>query len=95
MDHSQLPTRLNVKEVCGLAGGTVPISVSTLDRRIRAGALPQPVDRARTRLFDKAAVLKALGMDDPEPPLGAKPFDSELYLAARAKLTPNRKGRPR
>ena len=95
MDHTQLPTRLNVKEVCRLAGGTDPISVSTLDRRIRAGTLPRPIDRGRSRLFDKAAVLKALRMDDPAPPDQDRTLTLEEFQRARAALTPKRKGRPR
>lgn len=54
-----LPARLTASEVCHLAGyGRV-----TLGRRIRDGKMPPPVDRGKERLFDRAAVYRALGMD--------------------------------
>lgn len=50
--------RLTLSEVCQLAG----YSRTTLEKRIKAGRMPAPVDRGRERLFDRQAVYKALGI---------------------------------
>src|SRR5262245_58488259 len=77
-----LPLRLTTDEVCDLARfGEV-----TLWRRIRDGKMPRPVDRARQHLFDRDAVLRALGMkqDAPEPP-GRIKTNADAFREARAR----------
>jgi len=59
--------RLTLHEVCTLAG----YSRTTLEKRIKAGKMPAPVDRGRVRLFDRRAVYKALGMITEESQHGA------------------------
>lgn len=54
--HNPVPSRLTTAEVMSLAR----ISRATLWRRISAGRLPQPVDRAREALFSEAEVHAAL-----------------------------------
>jgi hypothetical protein len=56
-DPAKLPLRLMRSEVCALAR----ISPERLRRKIRAGTMPKPVDRGREDLFDRDAVLEALG----------------------------------
>lgn len=55
--------RMTTTEVCELAGyGPV-----TLMRRVRAGRMPEPVDRAREHIFDRDQVMKALGLVELQP----------------------------
>ena len=58
--------RLTTTEVCQLGR----FSRATLWRRVKSGALPQPVDHAREALFCASAVEQALtrhGLDHPAP----------------------------
>lgn len=59
-----LPLRISASQVIDLAG----ISPATLAKRIREGTMPLPVDKARERLFDRDAVLRALGLMAATPP---------------------------
>lgn len=54
--EDSVPSRLTTSEVMALAR----VSRATLWRRIAAGRLPPPIDRARQSLFCKAAVGEAL-----------------------------------
>lgn len=62
------PARIPASEVARLAG----YSLVTLGRRVAAGKMPKPVDKARERLFDRRAVYKALGIPI-EPAQHAEP----------------------
>lgn len=76
---SDLPRRLTTSEVCSLAR----YSSVTLWRRIKAGEMPRPVDEGRQALFDRDAVLKALGMLHEAPP--AFTFDPDAFRQARSR----------
>lgn len=59
------PPRITTSEVLQLAR----YGVKKLWKNRRAGLMPDPVDRGREDLFDRDAVLKALGMlQDAAPP---------------------------
>ena len=75
--------RIHLPELLALAG----YSRTTLRSRQRAGAMPLPIDRgARGGIFDKAAVLKALGMtqDATPDPADAWTFKPDAYRDALA-----------
>ena len=57
-----LPERMTTTEVCALAR----FSAITLWRRRKQGKMPRAIDRGREALFDRDAVLRALGMHLPE-----------------------------
>lgn len=57
-DARQLPLRITTTQVCDLAG----YGPQALARRIHLGLMPKPVDVGRERLFDRDAVLQALGL---------------------------------
>lgn len=57
---ANLPLRITTEQVLDLAG----ISSPTLTKRIKEGRMPCPVDKAHERLFDRDAVLRALGLKD-------------------------------
>ena len=66
--------RIHLPQVLALAG----YSRTTLRNRQLAGAMPLPIDRgARGGIFDKAAVLKALGMTQDEKADERDPWDFE------------------
>ena len=50
--------RITTAEVCALAR----ISRATMWRRVRAGALPRPIDYGREALFDQGQVVAALAV---------------------------------
>jgi Bacterial dnaA protein helix-turn-helix len=58
VEASQLPPRITTDHVCDLAG----YSPGTLASRIKEGRMPKPVDKARQHIFERDAVLKALGL---------------------------------
>ena len=75
--------RIHLPQVLTLAG----YSRTTLRARQRAGVMPLPIDRgARGGIFDKAAVLKALGMtqDAAPDPADAWTFKPDAYRDALA-----------
>lgn len=51
------PVRLLLSEVVVLS----KLSAATLRRRWRAGKFPAPIDRGKQLIFDREAVLKAIG----------------------------------
>lgn len=55
------PARLLLSEVVAMSR----LSAATLRRRWRTGKFPAPVDRGKQLLFDRAAVFKHFGLDDP------------------------------
>lgn len=59
-----LPARLTTSEVCSLAR----YGATTLWRERRAGNMPAPIARGREDIYDRDAVLKALGMIQDENP---------------------------
>lgn len=72
--------RMTTREVCALAR----YSSSTLWKRIDAGHMPKPLDRGGDGfLFDRKAVLIALGMEpaaDTLPPAKSNwDFDADAY----------------
>jgi len=78
-----LPARLSLPEVLALAG----YSRSTLRTRQKAGRMPWPIDRGgRGGIYQRDAVLKALGLLEEEPtdPAGAWAFNPVAYQAALA-----------
>ena len=82
---------MNTAEVCALARYTR----ATLWRRIDAGHMPKPIDRGSGGyLFDRTAVLTALGMNKPQPESDQKEwdFDPEAYRAAHARAVRRRQG---
>ena len=65
------PLRLRLAEVAVLSG----LSPLTIRRRVKAGKFPQPVDRSKTFLFDRAEVMFHLTgkrTEDSAPPPRAK-----------------------
>jgi predicted DNA-binding transcriptional regulator AlpA len=50
--------RIAISEICHIA----KISRSTVQRRIKKGIMPNPIDRGHEQLFDRKAVYKALGI---------------------------------
>lgn len=82
-DPDTLPARMTTGEVCALAR----YGKETLARRIKAGTMPAPVDRARQMLFDRGQVLAALGIDAPAQRQegSAWAFDPAAFKRARAK----------
>ena len=54
---ASLPWRMTTVEVCTLAR----VSRATLWRRIKAGQMPAPIDHARQALFERDAMISALG----------------------------------
>ena len=80
-----LPARMTASEVIALAR----FSRQTLRRRIKRGAFPKPVDEAREQIFDRDAVLKALGMVKDEQPVPAPEpefaFDADAFNRDRAR----------
>lgn len=88
-DHPRISTR----EVCALARYTP----ATLWRRIDAGYMPKAIDRGDGGyLFDRRAVLLALGMEPPaEPAPAPEPtwdFDPEAFKIAYARRKARDKG---
>ena len=78
-----LPPRLHLPQVLALAG----YSRSTLRSRQRAGVMPMPIDRGgRGGIYDRDAVLKALGMaqDETPDPADAWTFKPDAYRDALA-----------
>ncbi len=89
---AELPRRLLTSEVCQLAR----FSVSTFNRRLRSGKLKiEPVDRGSELLWDRDAVLHALGMANAMPTSGQPESSSWAdateggYRAARARQASN------
>ena len=84
--------RINTREVCDLARYTT----ATLWRRIEAGIMPKPIDRGSGGyLFDRKAVLIALGMGEPAiPAVEAESWDldPQAYRDALARDLRRRKG---
>ncbi len=84
--------RISTKEVCELAR----YSQGTLWRRIDAGDMPAPLDRGgRGYLFDRKAVLRALGLEITAPPEPVEPawdFDPVAYAEAIARRNRRNKG---
>ena len=66
-----LPSRLYTSEVVRLAR----YSVTTLWRKRRRGEMPAPIDQGEEAIFDRDAVLKALGMIHDAAPPAADPDD--------------------
>jgi predicted DNA-binding transcriptional regulator AlpA len=63
------PPRLLLSEVVALSR----LSAATLRRRWRAGKFPAPIDRGKQLIFDRAAVLTAIGApQEPEAKTRAK-----------------------
>lgn len=58
LDLNKIKPRLTTLEVCELAG----YGPQTLTKRVREGRMPQPIDKARHHIFERDAVLKALGL---------------------------------
>ena len=86
-DHPRMTTR----EVCSLAR----YSSATLWRRIDAGHMPSPLDRGGSGfLFDRRAVLTALGMhtDEKPPEQKAWDFDPDAFREALARNVRRSKG---
>jgi hypothetical protein len=69
MNIETLPPRIAVPVVCWLAG----YGPTTLRARIKAGEMPQPIDRAKKLLFRTSDVLQALGLDAKVEPIN--PWD--------------------
>lgn len=93
MGSADLPTRLTTPEVLALAR----YSRATLARRIGAGVMPKPIDRgADGGIFDRDAVLKALGIDQP---MTSTPIDrtitADAFVRRRAELAAERRGQTR
>lgn len=59
-----LPLRITTSQVCDLAG----YGPATLSVRIRRGLVPAPIDKGLENIFDRDAVLKALGLVDEAKP---------------------------
>jgi hypothetical protein len=72
--------RLTRDEVCALAR----YGPQTLARRIAAGRMPAPVDRARQAIFDGPAVRRALRLGESAAPAEEEPItiDVEAFRAA-------------
>ena len=69
---ADLPPRLHQPQVIALAG----YSVATLRKRQAAGRMPKPIDRGpRGGIYDRDAVLKALGMKHDEDAPSPDPWD--------------------
>jgi hypothetical protein len=60
--RERLKPRLTTIEVCDIAG----YGPQTLNKRIKEGRMPAPVDKAKTLIFDRDAVLMALGLMEVE-----------------------------
>jgi hypothetical protein len=75
------PARMTTAEVCELARYG-PI---TLWRRIRAGRMPRPVDRGRQSMFDRDAVLIALGLNPAKPASNGIKTNPDAFRKARAR----------
>lgn len=85
-DHTEFGLRLTTREVCDLA----KFSSVTLWRRIRAGRMPQPIDRGREAIFDRAAVVAALTA---KPLVTTAPADwvADVVSSRRAQLAKRQK----
>lgn len=59
-EANQLPPRIATDTVCDLAG----YCAGTLSLRIKGGIMPKPIDKAKQNIFDRDAVLRALGLMD-------------------------------
>ena len=94
-----LPRRLPLPDVLALAG----YSRTTLRARQNAGKMPWPIDRGgRGGIYDRDAVLKALGMaqDATPDPADAWTFNADAYHHAlagqvRGAQAPRRREQPR
>lgn len=76
------PPRLLRSEVLALARS----SPSKLRERIKDGRMPAPIDRGTEDLFDRDAVLRALGLmqdEKPEPTDGQWSADQDMIDLAR------------
>lgn len=83
-DLNNLPPRLPLPLVLELAC----YSRSTLRLRQRAGRMPYPIDRGGTGgIYDRDAVLKALGLAQDEKPEAVDPwtFNPDAYREALAR----------
>lgn len=79
-----IPSRITTSEVLQLAR----YGVKKLWRNRRAGTMPNPIDRGKEALFDRDAVLKALGMihdDAPQPATDEWEVDSDAFRAVGAR----------
>lgn len=82
-DPSSLPPRIATPTVLDLAG----YGRSTLRNRQRARLMPEPIDRGgRGGIYDRDAVLKALGLAQDEP-AARDPwdFDDDAFERAAAR----------
>jgi hypothetical protein len=82
LDTNTLPLRLTTKEVCQIAR----FGPATLAARIKVGRMPASIDQARTKIFDRDAVLAALGIGRaaaPVEPVQGWEVDKEAIMAAR------------
>ena len=69
---TSLPPRIPASLVCKLAG----YGKAALNRRIKDGLMPAPIDRGRENLFLTSEVLKRLGLAEAAPPVN--PFEKAL-----------------
>lgn len=84
IDFNNLPPRLTTAQVCALA----QCSETTLWRRRRqdpAWLPPAPVQLGRATMFDRAAVLKALGMVEDAPANDEWTVDPDAIRQARSR----------
>jgi len=61
--HMNLPERIKTSDVLEVAG----YGIATLQRRIREGKMPQPIDKAGSFIFNRDEVLQALGLMHERP----------------------------
>jgi predicted DNA-binding transcriptional regulator AlpA len=81
--YEHYSARLTTREICAIARYG-PI---TLWRRIKTGQMPRPVDRGREHIFDREAVLKALGLKSsiPDQPSQSIKTNPDAFHKARAR----------
>jgi hypothetical protein len=91
-----LPPRIYTSEVCRLAR----YGVKKLWKARKAGTMPAPVDRGHEAIFDRDAVLKALGMvkdatpaDTAADPWNVNPDAIRQARARQVRHAPGAKGR--
>jgi hypothetical protein len=87
LDLSKLPLRLTSAEVCQIARR----SRTWLAAEVKAKRFPEPADYGRPNIYNRDAVLKALGLNTPLPdPADAWVMTDEI----RAQLLSRKRSRP-
>ncbi|MHB8284808.1 MAG: helix-turn-helix transcriptional regulator [Caulobacteraceae bacterium] len=67
-DPMSYPARMTTREVCELGR----FGSTTLWRRMKAGTMPKPIDRGHESIFDRNAVLAALGIGAPNDAISSQ-----------------------